>query len=99
MNSIMVELAGWNSFYMIIGSASGALIGLQFVVQTLLAQKQLYKGAAEIEAAFGTPTILHFVVALLLSAFHLEPLQAGISCANAAVPTFLIIAFGDWNHS
>ena len=33
----MAELAEWESFYVIVGSAAGALIGLQFVVMTLLA--------------------------------------------------------------
>ena len=28
----MPEFAGWDSFYVIVGSAAGALIGLQFVV-------------------------------------------------------------------
>ena len=32
MSVITAELAGWDSFYVIIGSAAGALIGLQFVV-------------------------------------------------------------------
>jgi len=30
----MRELAEWDSFYVIVGSAAGALIGLQFVVMT-----------------------------------------------------------------
>ena len=29
----------WESFYVIVGAAAGALIGLQFVVMTLLADK------------------------------------------------------------
>ena len=33
----MAELAGWDSLYVIVGSAAGALIGLQFVVMTLVA--------------------------------------------------------------
>jgi hypothetical protein len=32
----MSELAAWDSFYVIVGSAAGALIGLQFVVVTLM---------------------------------------------------------------
>jgi len=31
----MSELTEWDSFYVIVGSASGALIGLQFVVMML----------------------------------------------------------------
>ena len=32
----MAELAGWANFYVIVGSSAGALIGLQFVVMTLI---------------------------------------------------------------
>jgi len=35
----MSELAAWESFYVIVGSAAGALIGLQFVVLTLIATR------------------------------------------------------------
>ena len=63
----MAELAEWDSFYVIVGSAAGALIGLQFVVMTLIAQRPLPR-AAEAGAVFGTPTIVHFSTVLLLSA-------------------------------
>jgi len=49
----MPELAGWDSFYVIIGSAAGALIGLQFVVMTLIADRPPSPAAG---AAFATPT-------------------------------------------
>jgi hypothetical protein len=32
----MTAIAGWENFYVIVGSSAGALIGLQFVVITLL---------------------------------------------------------------
>ena len=35
----MSELIDWNSFYVIVGSSAGALIGLQFVVLTLIAER------------------------------------------------------------
>ncbi len=35
----MQELKHWESFYVIVGSAVGALIGLQFVVMTLIAER------------------------------------------------------------
>ena len=35
----MPNLAEWDSFYVILGSAAGALIGLQFVAMTLIAQR------------------------------------------------------------
>jgi len=57
----------WESFYVIVGAAAGALIGLQFVVMTLLADKP-HLASPEAGAAFATPTIVHFSAALLLSA-------------------------------
>ena len=38
----MSELAGWDSFYVIVGSAAGALIGLHFVVMALIAERPHY---------------------------------------------------------
>ena len=71
----MAELAAWDSFYVIVGSAAGALIGLQFVVMTLIAQRPHLR-SAEPGAAFVTPTIVHFGTALLLSALLRAPWQA-----------------------
>ncbi|HEY3341562.1 MAG TPA: hypothetical protein VGK81_06070 [Anaerolineae bacterium] len=68
----MLELAGWDSFYVIVGSAAGALIGLQFVVMTLIANRPTTNAAG---AAFATPTIVHFCAALLLSALLQAPWQ------------------------
>jgi hypothetical protein len=55
----MSELAKWDSFYVIVGSAAGVLIGLQFVVVTLVAQRPALR-VAEAGSAFATPTIVHF---------------------------------------
>jgi hypothetical protein len=70
----MPVLAEWDSFYGIVGSAAGTLIGLQFVAMTLVAQKPVR--VAEAGRAFATPTIVHFGVALLLSALLRAPWQA-----------------------
>jgi modulator of FtsH protease len=70
----MVDLAAWNSFYVIVGSSAGALTGLQFVVMTLIAQKAPAR-ADEAHAAFATPTIVHFGAVLLLSAILSVPWQ------------------------
>ena len=70
----MSELAKWDSFYVIVGSAAGALIGLQFVVMTLIAERPRIR-AAEAGAAFATPTIVHFGSVLLLSALLRAPWQ------------------------
>ena len=68
----MPDFAEWNSFYVIVGSAAGALIGLQFVVLTLIANRPALR-APEAGAAFATPTIVHFGVVLLLSALVSAP--------------------------
>lgn len=68
----MRELAEWDSFYVIVGSAAGALIGLQFVVMTLIAERPPMR-VEEAGAAFATPTIVHFGAALLLSALLRAP--------------------------
>jgi len=71
----MTELAGWDSFYVIVGSAAGALIGLQFVVMTLIAERPPLR-ASEAGAAFATPTIVHFGAVLLLAALLRAPWHA-----------------------
>ena len=70
----MSEIAKWNNFYVIVGSAAGALIGLQFVVLTLIAERPP-EGIAEAGAAFGSPTIVHFSAVLFLSALLHAPWQ------------------------
>jgi hypothetical protein len=69
------ELSEWDSFYVIVGSAAGALVGLQFVVMTLIAEKPPVR-APEVGAAFATPTVVHFSSVLLLSAVLRAPWKA-----------------------
>ncbi len=68
----MSTLNEWDSFYVIVGSAAGALIGLQFVVMTLIAER-LTPGASEAGRSFGTPTVVHFSASLLLAALVRVP--------------------------
>ena len=68
----MAVFAEWESFYVIVGSAAGALTGLQFVVMTLIARKPPLRREAA-GAAFITPTIVHFAAALLLAAVLCAP--------------------------
>jgi hypothetical protein len=69
----MAELSGWGNFYLIVGGAAGALIGLQFVVLTLIAERPVVTGQEMAGSAFATPTIVHFGAALLLSALVSAP--------------------------
>jgi len=68
----MTALDGWENFYVIVGSSAGALIGLQFVVITLIAQMAV-KGDHQASGAFATPSVIHFGVVLLLSAIVSAP--------------------------
>jgi hypothetical protein len=72
---MLQELVEWESFYVIVGSSAGALIGLQFVVLTLIAEKPQL-ATAEGGAAYLTPTIVHFGAVLLLSAVLRVPCTA-----------------------
>jgi hypothetical protein len=69
----MTVFDGWQNFYVIVGSSAGALIGLQFVVITLIAARPIINDAQAAGAAFATPTIVHFGVVLLLSAIGNMP--------------------------
>ena len=70
-----LPFASWQNFYVIVGSSAGALTGLQFVVLTLLAQAKKAATTREI-SAFGTPTVVHFCTALLISALMTAPWRA-----------------------
>jgi hypothetical protein len=69
----MPLLDKWANFYVIVGSSAGALIGLQFVVMTLLAEIPPAGDEAQAGEAFGTPNVVHFGVVLLLSAIVSAP--------------------------
>ena len=72
----MTALAGWANFYVIVGSSAGALIGLQFIIITLIADRPITDGQAEAGEAFATPTIVHFGAVLFLSAVLNAPWHA-----------------------
>jgi hypothetical protein len=69
----MTPLAGWENFYVIVGSSAGALIGLQFVVMTLIADMPTTRGQPQAGAAFATPTIVHFCAVLLIAGVQSAP--------------------------
>lgn len=78
----MTALLGWTNFYVIVGSSAGALIGLQFVVLTLISGLPAREGLGQAGQAFSTPTIVHFGTVLLLSALLSAPFR-GIAAAAA----------------
>jgi hypothetical protein len=69
----MTPLSAWENFYVIVGSSAGALIGLQFVVLTLIASRPVGAGTAQAGNAFATPTIVHFGAVLLLAGMLSAP--------------------------
>ena len=72
MAPIDPRLSAWESYYVIVGSSGAALIGLQFVVITLIAGMRRRTDAGAL-SAFGTPTVVHFTGALLVSAIMSAP--------------------------
>jgi uncharacterized membrane protein YidH (DUF202 family) len=63
----MSPLSAWVNFYVIVGSSAGALTGLTFIAITLLPDERR-PSASLSTPAFTTPTVVHFAMALLISA-------------------------------
>jgi hypothetical protein len=62
----------WENFYLLVGGAAGALIGLFFIVVTLMRggdADTLARGAS----VFMTPTVAHLSMVLMLSAVAMAP--------------------------
>lgn len=73
MNENVTALSAWGNFYVIVGSSAGALIGLQFVVLTLIAEMPVVRDIQRASSAFASPTVVHFGSVLLLSAILSAP--------------------------
>jgi len=69
----MTALAAWQNFYVIVGSSAGALIGLQFVVLSLIANRPTAQVDPQAGGAFATPTIIHFSTVLTLAGILSAP--------------------------
>jgi F0F1-type ATP synthase assembly protein I len=69
-----MPLPTWESFYVIVGSSAAALTGLMFVVIALVAESR--QRSTQGVSAFGTPTIVHFCLALLVAAILSAPWRA-----------------------
>jgi hypothetical protein len=66
-------LTPWSSFFSMTGSSSAALIGLTFIVITIVSgEGRPGKNPTGI-STFSTPTVVHFSVALLISAVLSAP--------------------------
>lgn len=82
-------LAGWDNFYVIIGSSAGGLTGLTFVVIALI--RDTAQGVRPMGVGvFVTPTIVHLCGVLTLAAFmsmphqHRATLSAGLALGGLA---------------
>lgn len=93
----------WENFYLIVGSAAAALIGIMFVVATLTAgleSRAVSRGAR----VFFTPIVFHFAVVVIVSAIAVVPelpspvvgvivaLCAAIGCAYSITTTIRIFS-------
>ena len=76
------RLSAWESFYVIVGSSGGALIGVQFVVITLVAGMRRRTPASTLNA-FATPTVVHFSGALLIAAIMSAPWRSLLPASAA----------------
>ena len=87
-------LAGWDNFYVILGSSAGGLTGLTFVVIALLRESGQAVRPTGV-GAFVTPTIVHFCGVLALAAFMSMPHQsAGTLSAGLALGGLAGVAYG-----
>jgi hypothetical protein len=71
----------WQNFYVIVGSSAGALVGLQFVVMSLITGRRTTGLDPQAGTAFGTPTIIHFGTVLGLSGILCAPWD-GVGAAS-----------------
>jgi hypothetical protein len=78
------RLAEWQSFFVIVGSSGAALIGVQFVVITLIAGMRRRTTLRSIDA-FATPTVVHLTGALLVSAIMSAPWPSLLAASIALV--------------
>ena len=69
----MTALTRWQNFYVITGSSAGALVGLQFVVLSLVNNWAPSPSDPEAGSAFASPNIVHFTSVLALSAMLSAP--------------------------
>ena len=85
-------LAGWENFYVIVGSTAGGLTGLTFVIIALV--RDLGRVNPTGLHTFVTPTIVHFGGVLALAAFlsmphqHVSSLSAGFGVAGLGGLTY-----------
>jgi hypothetical protein len=87
----MSPLSAWVSFYSVMGTAAGALVGLTFVVISLVAGRAGRTERPTLSTvglgAYNTPTVVHFAAVLLASAMLSAPWPA-------LVPVAILLGLG-----
>jgi hypothetical protein len=86
MNDPTEALHLWHDFYTLVGTAAATLIGVMFVVVSIMAAfaERSQKGIQ----AFFTPTVVHFTTVLLLC------LAVSVPAVGAATLGWLLLAIG-----
>jgi hypothetical protein len=91
---IEAALAGWESFYVIVGTSAAALTGLTFVVIAMIAEAGPRSAGPEGIATFITPTIFHFCVALLISGLISAPWRHELVSLSVALGLTALCGLG-----
>jgi hypothetical protein len=82
-------LAPWTAYYTVTGSSAAALIGLMFVVITLIGDRERkLELSNDGVSVFSTPTVIHFAAALIVSASLCAPWH------SLTGPAFIVVAVG-----
>lgn len=66
-------LPPWSGFFIMTGTSAASLIGLMFVVITLVTRAERQARTEDGLATFSTPTVMHFCAVLLISATMTAP--------------------------
>lgn len=94
---LVLPLAEWANFYVIVGTSAGALTGLTFIVITISGGPGTRGDSAVMRLrglrAFITPTAIHFGSALWLSALLCIPGQTALSAALCVGATSVVGIF------
>lgn len=70
-------LTSWQTFYVLVGTAAATLMGLMFVVITLISGvRGRVSAPSEAFSSFNTPNVFHFGAALFVAALLCAPWQA-----------------------
>ncbi len=77
-------LDGWQNFYVIVGSAAGALIGLQFVVVALISTRRAQVVSSAMRA-FSSPTIVFFSSVLFVAGLMNVPRHSRATLAASLI--------------